>query len=337
MEGEKGRVCVTGGTGYIGSWLIMRLLERGYSVRTTMRSDPGQKRDIGFLTGLPGASEKLQIFNADLSIPESFNAAIEGCIGVFLVATPVDFEDREPEEIVTKRSIDGALGILNACLNSQTVKRVVYTSSAAAVLYINGEDVVDKADESIWSDVDFIKALKPYGGSYAISKTLTERAVLEFGEKHELELDVVTIIPSVVNGPFICPKLPSSVSVALAMIFGNEDAYSFLASTGSSMVHVDDLVRAHIFLLEYPNVKGRYICSSDGITIQQMPEFLAANYPEFQMPTPDSLKKYGGSKIPGLSSKKLLDSGFIYKYGVKKIFDEAIQCCREKGYLQFNG
>ncbi|KAG2723367.1 hypothetical protein I3760_02G167500 [Carya illinoinensis] len=336
MEGEKGRVCVTGGTGYIGSWLIMRLLERGYSVQATMRSNPGHTKDIGFLTGLPGASEKLQIFNADLSIPESFSAAIEGCSGVFHVATPIDFEDKEPEEIVTKRSIDGALGILNACLNSQTVKRVIYTSSSAAVLY-SGEDVDDEVDESVWSDVDFIKWLKIYGGSYAISKTLTERAVLEFGEKHGLELDIVTIIPSLVIGPFICPKLPSSISVALAMILGNEDAYSFLALIASSMVHVDDLARAHIFLLEYPNAKGRYICSSDGMSIQQMSEFLAHNYPEFQIPTPDSMKKYEGFKTPGLLSKKLLDSGFRYKYGFKEMFDEAVQCCREKGYLQFNG
>ncbi|KAG7992787.1 hypothetical protein I3843_02G145300 [Carya illinoinensis] len=313
-------VCVTGGTGYIGSWLIMRLLERGYSVRTTIRSNPGHTKDIGFLTGLPGASEKLQIFNADLNILESFSAAIEGCVGVFHVATPVDFKDKEPEEIVTKRSIDGALGILNACLNSQTVKRVIYTSSAVAVR------------------MQFL--------------TLTERAVLEFGEKHRLELDVVTIIPSLVIGPFICPKLPSSVSVALAMIlenkiiiilyhmvqFCNEDVYSFLnARIASSMVHVDDLATAHIFLLEYLNVKGRYICSSDGMTIQQMSEFLVASYPEFQIPTPDSMKKYGGSKTQGLSSKKLLDFGFRYKYGVKEMFDEAIQCCREKGYLQFHG
>ncbi|KAG6665536.1 hypothetical protein CIPAW_02G167900 [Carya illinoinensis] len=252
-------------------------------------------------------------------------------------ATPVDFEDKEPEEIVIKRLINGALGILNACLNSQTVKRVIYTSSAVAVLY-NGEEIDDEANESIWSDADFIKALKTHGGSYAVSKTLTERAVLEFGEKHGLKLDVVTIIPSLVIGPFICPKLPSSVSVALAMILGNEDVYSFLnARTASSMVHVDDLATAHIFLLEYPNAKGRYICSSDGMTIQQMFEFLVASYPEFQIPTPGSMKKYGGSKTHGLSSKKLLDFGFRYKYGVKEMFDEAIQCCREKGYLQFHG
>ncbi|KAK1560698.1 hypothetical protein Q3G72_029818 [Acer saccharum] len=57
----------------------MKLLEDGYSVRTTVRPDPEKKRDLSFLTNLPGASEKLQIFTADLSDPDSFEAALEGC------------------------------------------------------------------------------------------------------------------------------------------------------------------------------------------------------------------------------------------------------------------
>ncbi|PRQ57629.1 putative vestitone reductase [Rosa chinensis] len=142
MEGEKGKVCVTGGSGFIGSWLILRLLEHGYYVNTTIRLDP----DVSFLTALPGAEERLQIFNADLSNPESFNAAIQGCVGVFHVATPVDFEDKELEPVVTKRSIDGALGILKACLYAKTVKRVVYTSSASAVAFSNKD--VEDMDES---------------------------------------------------------------------------------------------------------------------------------------------------------------------------------------------
>ena len=173
------------------------------------------KEDLNFLKSLPRASEKLKIFNADLSKPESFEAAIEGCIGVFHVATPVDFENKEPEETVTKRTIDGAIGILKTCLDSKTVKRVIYTSSASAVV-LNGKDI-DEMDESFWTDVDYVKALNP-AGPYAISKTLTERAVLEFSEKHGLE--VVTLIPCCVVGPFICPKLPISIQLVLDMVLG---------------------------------------------------------------------------------------------------------------------
>ncbi|KAK7372935.1 hypothetical protein VNO80_06326 [Phaseolus coccineus] len=107
------------------------------------------------------------------------------------------------EEVVTKRSIDGALGILKACLNPKTVKRVVYTSSASAVYWQEKED--DVMDESYWSDENLLRDLKPFAWSYSISKTMAEKAILEFGEKHGL--DVVTLIPTFVLGPFICPKL----------------------------------------------------------------------------------------------------------------------------------
>ncbi|KAF2285086.1 hypothetical protein GH714_037809 [Hevea brasiliensis] len=181
MEADKGKVCVTGGTGFVASWLIMRLLQHGYFVHTTIRPDPG-------------ASEKLQIFQADLRFPESFEAAIKGCTGVFHVATPVDFENKEPQEVIIKRTIDGTLGILKACLNSKTVRRVVYTSSVSAVWFSEKDKIVDTVDESFWSDVDYMKSINYFTfGPYMISKTFTEKIALEFAEEHGL--DLVTIIP----------------------------------------------------------------------------------------------------------------------------------------------
>lgn len=136
---------------------------------------------------------------------------------MFHVATPVDFENKESEEAVTERSISGALGILKACLKSKTVKRVVYTSSASTVMF-NGQHV-EVVDESFWTDVDFVREnLSPFMLSYTISKTLTERAALEFGAEHGL--DVVTVIPSLVVGPFICPKFAGSVRSSLAPVLG---------------------------------------------------------------------------------------------------------------------
>ncbi|XP_024019049.1 vestitone reductase [Morus notabilis] len=326
MEGEKGTVCVTGGTGYIGSWLILRLLDHGYSVTTTVRSNPEHKKDLSFLTSLPGASERLKIFDADLNNPESFRAAIEGCIGVFHVATPIDFENEEAEEIVTKRSIYGATGILQACLDSKTVKKVVYTSSAAAVVF-NGKDF-DQMDESFWSDIDYVKSLESNSGSYAISKTLTERAVLEFSEKHGLE--VVTLIPTFVVGPFICPKLPSSVRSVFNLILGEKSASSSL--TRIDTVHVDDVASAHIFLFENRETKGRYNCSANTIEVESISKLLSTKYSVLEIPSKGSQVKMEANS-PSLSSKKLLDSGFQFKHGVEEMFDDAIKCCKEKAYL----
>ncbi|KAE8671093.1 Vestitone reductase [Hibiscus syriacus] len=234
MEDVKGTVCVTGGTEFIASMLIKRLLEEGYSVRTTARPDTENKRDLSFVTNLPGAAEKLKIFGADLNDPHSFDAAIKGSKGVFLVATPVDFQNKEPQEIVTEREISGTLGILKSCLKSKTVKRVVYTSSLATVVH-NGQDS-DMMDESFWSDVDFIREKEtPNFSSYSISKTLTERAALEFVAEHGV--DVVTLIPGLFVGPFICPKFPGSVHISLALLLGGKYP-QFPISTPESLAEI---------------------------------------------------------------------------------------------------
>ncbi|KAE9603237.1 putative vestitone reductase [Lupinus albus] len=267
MAEEKGRVCVTGGTGFIASMMIKRLLSEGFYVNTTTRYTPG--KDVSFLTNLPGASEKLRIFNADLNNPQSFCSAIEGCKWVFHTASPVDLE--EQVEIMSKRAVDGALGVL---------------------------------------------------------KLLAEKAVLEFGEKHGL--DVVTILLPFVIGPFICPKLPGSIQMALPWLFGYEDDIF----TSFSIIHVDDVARAHIFMLDHSSIKGRYICSLNGtLSMEEIVELVHDKYPEFQIPTLDKVKEIKGEKMPSLNSKKLIDAGFEFNYGTKETFEESIQCCKVNGYL----
>ncbi|PRQ57620.1 putative vestitone reductase [Rosa chinensis] len=326
MEEEKGPVCVTDGTGFIGSWLVMKLLQNGYTVRTTVRPDPECKRDISYLTSLPRASEKLHIFNGDLNQPESFNVAIEGCTGVFHVAHPMPNKELD-EASVTKQSVEGTLGILKACLNAKTVKKVVYTSSAATVAYSGNNK--DMADESSWSDIEYHRSLGLFrSSSYVAAKTKTEQAVLEFAEKNGLEL--VTLIPPFVLGGFICKDLPGSVELILSMILGKADNFTQLHKL--SLVHVDDLVSAHIFLFENSNAKGRYICSSTPTSIDEMYRFLYAKYPEFRIPTTQSLKE--AYKICGFSSKKLLNTGFTFKHGLDDILTGAFQSCREKGFLE---
>ncbi|KAH6779441.1 hypothetical protein C2S52_010678 [Perilla frutescens var. hirtella] len=325
-------MCVTGGTGFVASWLIMRLLQHGYSVNTTVRPQrSGMKKDISFLRKLAGAEDRLHIFNADFENPDSFEAAIEGCVGVFHVAHPIDFNERESEERVTKKCVEATLGILRCCVKSKTVKRVVYTSSVATVMVKEKEKLpADIVDEDVWSDVDYVRSLKVIEGSYCISKTMTERAALEFAEKHSL--DVVTVIPSWIHGPFVCPNLPGSVHSSLALFIGNEKQIKYQEIT--PFVHTDDVASAHIFLFEYPQAKGRYLCSAVEIKYDDLCEFICNRYShQFQMLNdPESLCDRA-LPFKTISSKKLLDTGFSYKYGLEEMYDDAIQCCRQKGFL----
>nr|CAB3454876.1 unnamed protein product [Digitaria exilis] len=94
MEGEKSRVCcVTGAAGYIGSWLVKKLLDRGCVVHATLRN-LGDESKTALLRGLPGAAERLVLFEADIYDAASFQQAIAGCGFVFLVASPTSQDDR---------------------------------------------------------------------------------------------------------------------------------------------------------------------------------------------------------------------------------------------------
>uniref|UniRef100_A0A2P2IXC7 Uncharacterized protein MANES_05G045600 n=1 Tax=Rhizophora mucronata TaxID=61149 RepID=A0A2P2IXC7_RHIMU len=171
--------------------------------------------------------------------------------------------------------------------------------------------------------------MKSFAGSYMISKTLTEKKLLEFASDHAL--DLVTLIPPFIVGPFICPKLPSSVRISLATAFGEWDQHDALLNL--SMVHIDDVARAHIYLFEYPNANGRYICSFKTFTIGEICRAVTTKYSEFPTPSIKIRENFKGFKPPrgpGLSSKKLLESGFEFKYGIDEMFDGAIQCCKEK-------
>ncbi|XP_051146218.1 vestitone reductase-like [Andrographis paniculata] len=325
---SKGRVCVTGGTGFLGSWTIKKLLEDGYTVNATVRIDPERKRDISYLTNLPGASARLHIFNANLDDPKSFATAIEGCDGVFHMAHPLDFEEKESEEVKLKRVTEGLRGILQTCADAKTVRRVVYTASISSACFGNkNEDGL--VDETCWTDVELIRKLKPFGGPYIVTKTLAEQAAIDLAEK--LGIDLVSIAPTWVHGPFLTPSCPDSVYIFMSLILGDNKFFAHLKDT--SLVHVDDVARAHIHLFENPEAKGRYICSAIELTIQELVDFISSRYPEYKMPIEDSWKDVAMFKISGLSSEKLKKIGFEYKYGIEEMYDGGIKSCKEKGIL----
>ncbi|CAN1120998.1 Protein BRI1-5 ENHANCED 1 [Linum perenne] len=298
MAETKGVLCVTGGTGFIASCLITHLLHR-YTVHTTIRLSSGE-RDISYLTTLPGATDRLRIFEASLEDQVSFLPAIQGCRGVFHVAHLR--ESRDGNTNPEAAAVEATVGVLRACAESKTVKRVVFTSSIAATVPGRNNSV----------------------------KTATEKAAVEFADRNGM--DVVTLLPAFVVGPFICPAVPTSVKLALGLLLGNKGVYD-QEIPRLDLVHVEDVVRAHIFVMESPDAKGRYICSSTNITSLEMWEFLSTNYPHLHLPFKESLKISGNGVVYRVSSKKLLDLGFEFKHGLGDMVDGAIQSCKHRGFI----
>ncbi|KAK4424948.1 Tetraketide alpha-pyrone reductase 1 [Sesamum alatum] len=161
MSGGGQVVCVTGASGYIASWLVKVLLQRGYTVKATVRnlSDPSK---VEHLKALEGAMERLRLFEADLVVEGSFDAVIDGCDGVFHTASPVIFDNvNDPQVERVQPAVNGTLNILRSCIKVPSIKRVVLTSSMSAVFCNRNAKTSDVViDESWYSDPTFCKEIE---------------------------------------------------------------------------------------------------------------------------------------------------------------------------------
>jgi len=205
--GGDGLVCVTGGSGFIGSWLVRRLLDRGYTVHATVKNlqDEGETKH---LRALDGAGARLRLFQMDLLDPASVRPAVEGARGVFHLASPVILHPtQDPEKELVEPAVEGTLGVLRAAKDCG-VGRVVMVSSQTAMVP-NPRWPADKVvDEDSWADVDLLKELQLW---YSVSKTLAEKAAWDFAEKQGLQLAVLN--PVLVLGPTLTPSITGSLQV----------------------------------------------------------------------------------------------------------------------------
>ena len=126
MSGEL--VLVTGGSGFIGAHCILRLLEDGYRVRTTVRSlmrEPDARAALKVGGAEPG--DALAFFEADLTADAGWLEAVAGCDYVLHVASPFPLGAPKHEDDVIIPAREGALRVLRASRDAG-VKRVVLTS-----------------------------------------------------------------------------------------------------------------------------------------------------------------------------------------------------------------
>ncbi|WVZ87269.1 hypothetical protein U9M48_033935 [Paspalum notatum var. saurae] len=327
--------CVTGGNGYIASMLIKMLLEDGYAVKTTVRN-PDDKEKNSHLTELQ-ALGPLEVLRADLDEEGSFDEAVAGCDYVFLVAAPVNLRSKDPEKELVEAAVRGTLNVMRSCARARTVKRVVLTSSAAAVTgrQLQGDGHV--LDEESWSDVDYLTANKAGFWGYPVSKVLLEKAACRFAEEHGINL--VTVCPVVAVGAAPAPNARTSVPNCLSLLSGDEAAFAVLKaierSTGCvPLVHVDDLCRAELFVAEEAAAAGMYVCCSVNTTIVELARFLEDKYPPYDVKT--NLLSGAGLEKPRvrLSSAKLVREGFEFEYKtLDDIFDDMVEYGKALGIL----
>ncbi|URE38287.1 NmrA-like family [Musa troglodytarum] len=274
MSGGGKVVCVTGASGFIASWLVKLLLQRGYTVRASVR-DPADPKKTQHLHALEGATERLHLFKANLLEEGSFDAVVEGCDGVFHTASPFYHAVTNPQAELIEPAVKGTLNVLASCMKS-SVKKVVVTSSMAAVVYNSKPRTPDVVvDETWFSSPEVCEQRKQW---YVLSKTLAEEAAWKFSKENDI--DIVTINPAMVIGPLLQSTLNTSSAAVLNLINGS----STFPNAAFGWVNVQDVAMAHVLAFELPSASGRYCLVERVVHFSVLLKIIHELYPSFQLP-----------------------------------------------------
>lgn len=310
-------VCVTGAGGFIASWMVKLLLEKGYSVRGTVRNPDDPKNS--HLRELEGAKERLTLCKADLLDYQSLREAINGCDGVFHTASPVT---DDPEQMV-EPAVIGTKNVIVAAAEAKC-RRVVFTSSIGAVYMDPNRSPDAVVDETCWSDLEFCKNTKNW---YCYGKAVAEQAAWD--EAKARGVDLVAVNPVLVLGPLLQPTVNASIVHIQKYLTGSAKTY---ANSVQAYVHVRDVALAHILLFETPSASGRYLCAESVLHRGEVVEILAKFFPEYPIPTKRKDDGKPRAKPYKFSNQKLKDLGLEFT-PVKQGLYETVKSLQEKGHL----
>lgn len=317
-------VCVTGAGGFIASWIVKLLLERGYTVRGTLR-DPADPKKTEHLSALDGSDERLQLFEAHLLEEGSFDAVVDGCECVFHTASPFYNNPKDPQAELIEPAVKGTLNVLASCKKSSSVKRVILTSSLATVVFTEkplSPDVV--VDETSFSIPEICEKAKEW---YVLSKTLAEQAAWKFSKDNGI--DLITINPAMVIGPLLQPTLNTSNQVVLYLISGSPVYinYSF------GWVNVKDVALAHVLAFEVPSASGRYCMADRVVHFSEVVKIIHEMYPS--LPVPEKCADDQPFAPTYQVSKDKIKSLGIELIPFETSLRETIECLKERGFVSF--
>ena len=239
-------ILVTGGSGFIGSHIILQLLAAGHEVRTTVRSLK-REGDVRAMLKEGGANpdDRLSFVAADLEKDAGWSEVVSGCEYVLHVASPLPpgIPKHEDDLIVPAR--EGTLRVLRAARDAG-VKRVVMTSSFAAIGY-GQKPQTATFNETNWTFPGYDMT------AYVKSKTLAERAAWDFIAREGGKLELSAVNPVGVFGPVLGPDYSTSILIVQRLMDG---AVPGCPRIYFGVVDVRDVADLHIRAMTHPAAKG---------------------------------------------------------------------------------
>ncbi len=276
-------IMITGATGYVAGWLVKKLLEEGFTVHAPVRQ-PDNKDKVAHLDKLaantPGT---IKYFAADLLREGSYTEAMQGCELVFHTASPFNPNVDHPERELIEPAVKGTKNVLDSANATESVKRVVLTSSCAAI-YTDAIDCQKAPGGILNEDVWNTTASLDYQ-PYAFSKTLAEKTAWDIANAQE-QWDLVTINPCLVMGPTLNPGGTTSESLSLLKQLGDGTLRTGVPNVNIGLVDVRDVADAHYLAGFTPKAHGRYITCAHNTSFPELAQALHPKYgDDYPIPT----------------------------------------------------
>jgi dihydroflavonol-4-reductase len=251
------KVLVTGAAGFIAAHATERLLSAGHHVVGTVRN-PSDTAKNAHLASMPSAAEHLQLVAADLTAPDPFGAHVD-VDAVLHMASPYVINVKDAQRDLVDPAVMGTVSLLRAAANNPRVKRVVLTSSMAAI--------TDEPDGRVLTEADWNTQSSLHRNPYYYSKVLAERAAWDFMERAKPGFDLVVINPFLVSGPAHTRAINTSNQTLVDLVNGK---YPAIMALNWGFVDVRDVADAHIAALSIPKAAGRYVCAADNLDMAEV-------------------------------------------------------------------
>lgn len=264
------KVLVTGGSGFIGKHLIRELLEHGFAVRSSYRSEL-RREELVALFG-----DDIEFAKIDLLQDEGWDAALAGIQVLIHTASPFPLgSPKDPQELIVP-AVQGTLRALQAAERAG-VKQVILTSSCAAIYKSPTKQRQVRSTSQDWTDPDGTATT-----AYEASKTLAERAAWDFVEQHP-GMSLTVVNPGWVAGPPLDEHYGTSLQQFESYLAGE---VPLNPKINLPIVDVRDVARIHVGAIAVPAAAGqRFPATVPAIDMVQIAEVLQAAYPERKIST----------------------------------------------------